>query len=360
MSLEVQYIKDINQEELIVLIEQSSTSWFQHTEQWRKYTLNMRGNGSSDLSFGVFQNNKLVAFSSLIKEYIYESQEKNELSMSGFPSVYPVFLETLSKNNKDKVEKLIFKEIFEIAKDENISYMNFYVSPLSDVVLNKDMTVNPLSKFGFHDTTISTNILNLENQEEVLFRNFRKGTKSDIKTAIKNGLEVKVYDQKNISRRIFDVYKNIHFQAAGRKTRPDKTWDIMFEWIQKGESILSVTTKEGDCISTQFVNTYNKKAYYQSGATKLEYERERGIGHLAQWEIIKYLESNNITHYELGWNWYPNISQEVSDSKMLGISRFKAGFGADIYPLFRGEWFRDSEYMKEIIKNRVKDYENFQ
>ena len=357
MPLEIQYMKDIRQVELNDLIRSSPNSWFQHTDQWRKYTLNMRKSGSVDLSFGVFQNNKLVAFSPLVKEYIYDTQEKDEFSMAGFPSVYPVFLETLLKNNKNKVEKLIFKEVFRIAKDENISYINFYVSPLGDAVLNKDMIVNPLSKFGFHDTTISTNILNLEKQKDVLFKNFRKGTKSDVKTAIKNGLETKVYDQESITRKIFDVYKNIHFQAAGRKTRPDKTWNIMFDWIEEGVSILAVTKKDDEYISAQLVNTFNQKAFYHSGATKPEYERERGVGHLAQWEIIKYLKSNDITHYELGWNWHPNISQEVASEKMLGISRFKAGFGADIYPLFRGEWFRDKEYMRKIYDDRFDKYE---
>ena len=356
--LEVQYITDINQEELNSLIEHSPTSWFQHTDQWRKYTLNMRKSGSSNLSFGVFQNNKLVAFSPLIKEYIYDSQDKNELSMAGFPSVYPVILGTLSKKNKDKVERLIFEEIFKIVKDENISYMNFYVPPLSNAVLKKDMTVNPLAKFGFHDTTISTNILNLENQEDALFRNFRNGVKNDIKTASKNGFETKIYDQENITSKTFDIYKNIHFQAAGRKTRPDKTWDTMFNWIEKGLSILAVTKKGDKHISCQLINIFDKKAHYQSGATKPEYKRERGSGPIAQWEIIKYLKLNNFTHYELGWNMYPNISQEVADSKMLGISMFKAGFGADIYPLFRGEWFKDKGYMKKIYDDRFEKYEN--
>jgi hypothetical protein len=317
----------------------------------------MRKSGSIDLSFGVFQNNKLVAFSPLVKEYIYDSQEKNEFSMAGFPSVYPVFLDTLSKNNKDKVEKLIFKEIFEIAKDEDISYINFYISSLSDVVLDKKMIVNPLCKFGFHDTTISTNLLKLDKEEDLLFRNFRKGTKSDIKTAVKEGYVTNIFDKKNITREMFEIYKSLHFEAAGRKTRPDNTWDIMFEWIQNGLSILAITTKEGEYVSAQFVNTYDRKAYYKSGATQSKHEKERGVGHLAQWEIIKYLKFNDFTYYELGWNWYPNISQEVVDGKMLGISRFKAGFGADIHPLFRGEWFSDEEYMKEIYSERLEKYE---
>jgi lipid II:glycine glycyltransferase (peptidoglycan interpeptide bridge formation enzyme) len=206
---------------------------------------------------------------------------------------------------------------------------------------------------GLH-TTISTNILSLEKDEDVLFRNLSQNTKRNIKTPVKNGFEVKVFDKQNITREIFDIYKNIHFQAAGRKTRPDKTWDVMFEWIQNDLSILAVTTKEGEYVSAQFVNNYDRKAYYQSGATHPEYERERGVGHLAQWEIIKYLKSNDFTHYELGWNWYPNISQEVADEKMLGISRFKAGFGADIYPLFRGEWFRDGDYMREVYDERLE------
>ena len=132
----------------------------------------------------------------------------------------------------------------------------------------------------------------------------------------------------------------------------------MYDWICKDFSILALTYKDSNAISAQFVNTFNKKAYYQSGATLTEFQNVAGIGHLAQWEIIKYLKLNNYTHYELGWNWYPNISGEVADSKMLGISRFKAGFGADIYPLFRGEWFRDKDYMNKLISKRIEEYEN--
>ncbi len=242
-----------------------------------------------------------------MKEYIYETPSTNEFNMAGFPSVYPIFSSRLSKNNKDKIEKIVFEEIFQISKNENIVYMNFYVSPLSSQILSGEMKVNPLSKFGFHDTTISTNILNFENDEEVIFRNFRKGTKSDIKTAQKNNFEIRVYDKKSITEAIFLQYKNIHFKAAGRKTRPDKTWEIMYEWVCKDLSILALTYKDDVIVSAQLVNTFNQKAYYQSGATLPEFQRETGIGHFAQWEIIKYLKINGFTHYELGWNWYPNI-----------------------------------------------------
>lgn len=331
--------------------------WFQHTKTWRDYTLAMRAFGSEDLSFYILENKKIVAFIPLVKEYIYEEEDKNEFFMAGFPSVYPVFSNTLSSNNKDKIEKIVFKELFELANCSDIDYINMYVNPLSGQVLDNSLRINPLPKFGFNDTTISTNILNLSNEESSLFRNFRKGTKSDIKTAQKNGFEIVVYDDSSISDEIFSKYKDVHFKAAGRKTRPDQTWEIMFEWIQKSSSILALTYKDTEVISAQLVNIFDKRAYYQSGATIPEYQRQTGIGHLAQWEIIKYLKVKGFAFYELGWNWYPNISQEIADSKMLGISRFKAGFGADIYPLYRGEWFKDKEYMMKIYKKRFDLYE---
>ena len=147
MSLEIQSIENINEDDIKSLIYQSNSSWFHHTEQWRMYTLNMRDDGSSDLSFGVVQNNKLVAFAPLVKEYIFNSKGKDEFSMAGLPSVYPMFSNTLSANNKEKIEKFIFKHIFNIAKKENISYMNFYVSPLGCAFLDKEIVINPLPKF---------------------------------------------------------------------------------------------------------------------------------------------------------------------------------------------------------------------
>ena len=129
----------------------------------------------------------------------------------------------------------------------------------------------------------------------------------------------------------------------------------MLDWIRNGYSILTIASKGEEQIAAQLINVFNCRAYYHSGATLPIHDRERGVGHLAKWEIIKFLNSSGVTHYDLGLNFYPNISQDVADKKLLGISRFKSGFGADVYPYFRGEWFSDKEFMIRVYQKRVAD-----
>jgi len=352
--MEIRSISEIGSELWNSFCLNSSSAWFQHTTFWMEYSRNMRfENDSIDHSFGVFKNNELVAIVPLIENKIIDEKDKRELSFLDWNTSYPSFSDSLSENNKKNIEKEIFNRIL---KMRDIDYINYFVSPLLDDNLHNIITTNPVTKFGFHDTTISTNILELGKDEETLFRKIRKGHKSDIKTAIKEGYKIDIINCEKVTADVFNQYRQIHFQAAGRQTRPDRTWEIMQEWIKNDLSILTLCKKDNVCISTVLINTYKQKAYYLSGATLPEYKREKGIGHQIQWEIIKHLNSQGFTHYELGHDWYPNISQEVADKKKLGISRFKAGFGGQKYPLFRGEYFHDMEFMRKVYSQRLNQY----
>lgn len=351
--MEMKYISDVKIEKWNQFCLNSSTAWFVHTTFWINYTLNMRTEGSVNHSFGVYDNLELVAIVPLIEEFIYSNRNKKEFSFAGLNTPYPAFSDRLSPDKIKKVEKYIFSKILEM---QGVDYMNYYVCPATDEILQKKKIVNRLCRFGFHDTSISTNIINLGKSEKELFSKIRKGHKADIKTALKKAYFIEIIDADNFSGELFNIYRKLHFKASGRQTRPDITWEMMEDWIRKRLSVLALCKKDGVYISAVLVNTYKQKAYYQSGATLPEYERERGIGHIMQWEIIKYLNRKAFTHYELGWDWYSNISQEVTDQKMLGISRFKAGFGGKKYPLFRGEYFFNEDYMRIVYDKRLEQY----
>lgn len=333
--------------------EQSPGGWFTHTSGWIDYTANIRlQEKSENLSFAVTDGRRLMALVPLIKE---SHQGRKHISYAGFNTPYPAFIGSLGEAERKALEKFTFEKIAALA---GVDYWCFYVSSLTDEVLDHSLLVNPLPKHGYQDTTISTNILSLKDDEDAIYRNFRKGCKSDIKTAQKRGYKVFIVDQANYEAKHFDSYRAIHFTAAGRQTRSDESWEKQRSWLQAGTSLLAVEEKEGQTVSTAFVNTYKHRAYYQSAATLPAFEREVGIGHLVQWEIIRHLKKNAFTHYEIGWNYYPNISQEVADPKLLGISRFKGGFGADVFPLFRGERFGKADYMKQVFLQRLAVHES--
>jgi lipid II:glycine glycyltransferase (peptidoglycan interpeptide bridge formation enzyme) len=333
--------------------EQSPGSWFTHTSGWIEYTASMRlQEKSENLSFAVTDGRRLMALVPLVKE---NHQGRKHISYAGFNTPYPAFLGSLGEAERKALEKFTFEKIASLS---DVDYWCFYVSALTDEVLNHSLNVNPLPKHGYQDTTISTNILLLNTEEDALYRSFRKGCKSDIKTAQKRGCKVFIVDKTNYQAKYFDSYRAIHFEAAGRQTRSDESWEKQRCWLQEGSSLLAVEEKDGQTVSAAFVNTYKNRAYYQSCATLPSFEREVGIGHVMQWEIIRHLKKNAFTHYEIGWNYYPNISQEVADPNLLGISRFKGGFGADVYPLFRGERFKTMEYMKSVHAQRLAAYES--
>lgn len=330
------------------------SAWFFHTTEWIEYTASMPLSGPSEnLGFAVTDGSRILALAPLIKE---RQGERTQFTYGGWNTPFPAFLDSLGAAAERKaVEKFIFSTV---AAQYKVDYANYYVCSLVDEVLNGSLRVNPIPKHGFHDTTLSTYILDLQGlDEEALYRGFRKGCKSDIKTAQKRGFRVILVDSNNYEPKHFDSYRSIHREAAGRQTRSDESWEKQRSWLQSGKSILALLEQDGTYVSAAFINVYKEKAYYQSAGTLPAFEGERGTGHLIHWETIRYLKRNGYKWYETGNNHHLNVSQEVADGKLLGISRFKAGFGAELYPIFRGERFGTVDQMRADYLKRIATYE---
>lgn len=337
----------------------SDTAWFRHTTWFLEYALNCRfDKKSKNLAFMVYQDNIPVAAVPLIMQTISDEPEILEFALGDTNIPFPAFTGTLSSDNRKNFTKIIFGEIDRLAEENGVSYARFFFDPLCVEILSGNQVYNSILKFGYHETSLSTNIISLDISETEIFSNIRKGHKADIKTAIKNCYTLDFFAQENISQEAFNIYKNLHLTAAGRKTRPDESWDLMFEFIKDGFSVLVLERVNGEYVAGALVFTYKNAAYYGSGATHPDFERVKGIGHLLQWEIIRYLKKRGYRYYETGWNFYPVLSQEVVSDKELNIAFFKSGFGGEIYPLFRGEKFYNKEYFKRKKWTLIEKYCN--
>lgn len=325
----------------------SDTAWFRHTSHFLKYSNKLDfEQRSKNISFAVYHDSKMVAVVPLILQPIQSNQNLWEFAMGSSEIPYPALSNGLQESVSENLIKFIFQEVDCLAMKYQVSYCRFFVDALSDKVLFGKQKINPLPAFGFNVIDLSTNIINLNISEEEIMRGFKKGHRMDIRSAINSDLLVDIYDSSNITKKNFLIYQKMHFCAAGRKTRPDVTWDIMFDFIIQGFSFLALIKDGNDYIGGNLFSVYKKKANYASAATLPEYKKKRGLGNLLQWEAIKYLKKG-CNFYETGWNYYPNISDDVHTIKELNIGSFKRHFGGEQYPVFRGEKFYSKEYLKQ-------------
>ena len=335
---------------------ESDTAWFRHTTWFIDYILNSRFDSKSlNLSFMVYLNSKLIALVPLIKQTIYNSNNLFEFAMLDTNTPFPCFSNDINPENKKDITKIIFQKIDELAFQENVCYSRFFFDDLTEDILKSHQKTNPLPKLGFTDTTISTNILIFKNNEENELLKMRKGHKADIKFAAKEGFVVDIFSNDNITEDIFNIFKQIHFIDAGRKTRPDESWSSMLNWIKNGHCILALEKNKSssEYISGALVIIYKNKAYYGSSGTLPTHEGKRGIGHILQWEVICHLKRQCINYYDIGWNFTKGFSQEIASQKEMNISMFKSGFGGEQYPIFRAEKFYNKEYFLQTYNNRI-------
>jgi hypothetical protein len=338
---------------------ESDEAWFNHTTAWIEYTLAMRiGNESLHTSFMVYENRSLLAICPLIIEKNkYNKIQTTEFSYSGFLTPAPALKNDVIKKKRKKIIDLIFNKIDEIALQYNVVRSLFMIYPLSHNFLRTEQhSHNILQSYGYNDISISSQIIDLTLDLDLIRSGFRKGHKYDINRGLKP-YNFEIWDSKHITPEVFELYRLMHRKAAGRVTRPEKTFDLMYRWIESGDSILVSAQYDAKYLGFSIINIYKNCAYYQSSCNDPDF-KGIPIAHAMQWRIIEYLKSNRINYYELGWQFSKGLSFESGTAKELDISKYKRGFGGFTVPLFRGEKFYSSQYFQNVISDRVLNYKN--
>lgn len=337
----------------------SDDAWFRHSSSLLKFCLSLN-NLNKNLSFGIIEEGRLLAIAPLNKQPIAGEDDLFEFAMGGDPTPFPALGNNISDSQSAKLVKSIFTKIDELAKTNAVVYSKFFIDPLSESFVGNPQNDNPLLKFGFNNVSLTVNIVNLSLPEKKLFQNIRDTYRYDIRLAAKLNLSVDFFDKNNINDEIFKIYKDIYFSSAGKEVGTAERWDATHTLIKQGDSVLAAEKSEnGQYISGVLYFTYKNNAYYAFGATIPEFKKVSGISHFLQWEIIKYLKKYNFNYYNLGWNFYPIISDEVYSAKEINISFFKSGFGGKIYPLIRGEKFYSAEYLKKRKNNLSEKYTEY-
>ena len=114
---------------------------------------------------------------------------------------------------------------------------------------------------------------------------------------------------------------NFHREVSGRITRTDKTWDIQYRMICRGEAFALLAYFEGKIVSATFIMHSQVEAYYGVGVYDRKLMGEgKPLTHGVLYKAIEICKSKGMKTFILGeTNTFSSIKEE-------NIVKFKTGF----------------------------------
>jgi hypothetical protein len=145
-----------------------------------------------------------------------------------------------------------------------------------------------------------------------------------------------------------------YFKIAGKVTRPEKTFEILRNWISLGFGTLLKATYEEETAGYTYILHYGDYGYYFMSGTFPQHKKYN-VGHYLQSIAFNILKDKGVTRYELGDQAYNSLVLQPTE-KEKNISLFKREFGGNIETKPKSEYFFDEKYFKQIMQERINNY----
>ena len=279
-----------------------------------------------DLSFGIQLENKIIG---IMPIFLIQKGAEKEFSFIE-NCIYPIkFIPSISSSLKKEILNQIIRAFLIICDSLKIKKPVF----IDQLIPNQNLTLfhKILIQYRVNCNVTRELFINLKLDYKDLRKSFRKSYKSLIS---KGDRFFKGYKLKDKDSSILEEFKKLHYKAAGRKTRSEKSWKLLFDEIfNKKSSFYYCTDKEGLMVGGAIIMQNNFEALYAVAA----YDRELfhlPIGHFLQDFIIKDLVKRKIRWYRLGRN-FNKLDFDIPSKKEIQISKFKSGFSTDSIANFR-------------------------
>lgn len=331
--------------------ENNNASW-RYLLNWLIYQrMYSNSNFAKDLSFIILNDKMPIAICSLFLE---QCNEKMQFSYANGYQTAPLIKKDLHLKYREKIERICFEKIDELAKEYDASKIMLSLDPLSE---NYDHNI--LMEYKYLDSSINTTIVNLSLDKKNLWSNLRKSFKSLINNG-KDKFNIFVMDYNNPDFEIHENYRELHHKTSGRVTRIIETFNLQFEMLKEDNAIL-IGLQHGDRFIAFSYFLHNKTgAYYASASDDPDFETDVPVGHCIIWTAIEYYKKKNLEYLDMGLQQFSHQIFDHPSQKDISLSFFKRGFGGVITPFYRGIKYLDKNSMKQDLQfNTTKLFEDF-
>jgi hypothetical protein len=280
----------------------------------RWYYPKLFGPRTTDASFAVFDRGKPVV--------TLECDVTDEI-LGRFTQ--PVHLGRAAEADRDLVRRAIrlcFSNIDEVSR--SLGARTVLVADMPSAGVLTEIGKECLSRKGVPRLAFR-GVADLDAEPAQLWRDLRKSYRSLINWG-RNNLSMRFVNAENPDISVMKSFQEFHLRTAGRATRPQETWDAMFEWIVsgKGEAILGYLG-DGSLVAATMVLDTEDAAVYTSGV----YDRDRFDSPIAHWPLYLSMEraaARGNRLYDIGE--IPVFGE--ASQKEYSIGYFKRGFTSRI------------------------------
>ena len=282
---------------------------------------------------GFFENNKLVG---IMLSIVEPARRGKYLTVPGGPII----------NWQDKnLINFFAKHLKIIAKENNCVFIRVRPQLPQDEFSKKLFKDLGFIKAPMHLHAELTSQLDIAKSEEELMAQMRKGTRYEIRKAIKENIKITTSKDEKEIKKFYDV----QIETAKRQKFVPFSYKFLHEqfkvFAKNGNALLYKAEFGKKLLAQAFVIFYGKEAVYHYGASTDEGRNYPGA-HFIQWEAIKEAKKRGMTRY----NFWGVAPIDKPDHRFAGLSLFKRGFGGE-----------DFQYLpaQDLIINKPKYLLNY-
>ena len=301
---------------------------FLQSWNWGEFNIKM---GSKIWRLGVYDNNKLVAVTLVIKV----------LAKRGtflFIPHGPIIDESLNLKDKKAILELLIFQLRETAKNENASFLR--VSPL---FFDNEENQNVFIDTGFRSAPMHASAYEATWKLDIfpasidLLHNMRKTTRYLIRKVSEN---TDVVIERSVSQKDIEIYQKLTKEVSKRqKFIPfsDEHIKNEFEIFNKdGQALFLFGKYKGEVVAGAMIIFWGGVAFYHQAASIGKFSK-LSIPYLLQWEAIKEAENRGCKVYDF---WGFTDPEKYPKHPWAGPTLFKMGFGG-----YKEEYIKTQDYI---------------
>ena len=243
---------------------------------------------SINLSLVLYNNKQPVGVMPLMAHQNKSNQWV--LSSNGVEIVEPIFIPTLARKVRKRLESQLVELVDTLSDSLNIKrnqFVNMEYGQMSDWYLMWAERAN--KAFSTHHLLVDLSL----SLEEIRSK-FRKSYKPLVNKGLR---EWKVEVHEEVSKEMFDKFRLLHKEVAGCSTRPIESWNRQKKQIDLSESFLvTVSNNQNQMVGAGLFTHSSYQGLYCVGAYKRELF-DRPIGHPVQLKAIETLKKKNVLWY---------------------------------------------------------------